>query len=73
MENDLILLKHYIREDNIEEAIKQEKEIESKYNREEKENKDLYEKNTEIFELLKYLKSKKNICDMVDKILELKV
>ena len=71
MENDLIILKHFIQEDNIQAAIEKEKEIESKYNKEE--NKDIYEKNTEIFELLKYLKSKKNICDMVDKILELKV
>ena len=71
MENDLMFLKHCIQEDNIQAAIEKEKEIESKYSKEE--NKDLYEKNTEIFELLKYLKSKKNICDMVDKILELKV
>ncbi len=71
MENDLIILKHFIQEDNIQAAIEKEKEIELKYNREE--NKAIYEKNTEIFELLKYLKSKKNICDMVDKILELKV
>ena len=71
MENDIILLKHFIEEDNIQAAIDKEKEIESKYDKEE--NKDLYEKNTEIFELLKYLKSKKNICDMVDKILELNV
>lgn len=71
MENDLIILKHFIQEDNIQAAIEKEKEIELKYNKEE--NKDIYEKNTEIFELLKYLKSKKNICDMVDKILELKV
>ncbi len=71
MENDLIILKHFIQEDNIQAAIEKEKEIESKYDKDE--NKDIYEKNTEIFELLKYLKSKKNICDMVDKILELKV
>ena len=71
MENDLMLLKHCIQEDNIQAAIEKEKEIESKYSKEE--NKNLYEKNTEVFELLKYLKSKKNICDMVDKILELKV
>jgi hypothetical protein len=71
MENDLIILKHFIQEDNIQAAIEKEKEIESKYDKEE--NKDIYEKNTEVFELLKYLKSKKNICDMVDKILELKV
>ncbi len=71
MENDIILLKHFIEEDNIQAAIDKEKEIEIKYDKEE--NKDIYEKNTEIFELLKYLKSKKNICDMVDKILELKV
>ena len=71
MENDLMVLKHFIQEDNIQEAIEKEKEIESKYDKEE--NKDIYEKYTEVFELLKYLKSKKNICDMVDKILELKV
>ena len=71
MENDLLILKHFIQEDNIQDAIQKEKEIEAKYDKEE--NKDIYEKNTEIFELLKYLKSKKNICDMVDKILELKV
>ena len=71
MENDLMILKHFIQEDNIQEAIEKEKEIESKYDKEE--NKDVYEKYTEVFELLKYLKSKKNICDMVDKILELKV
>ncbi len=71
MENDIIILKHFIEEDNIQAAIDKEKEIVLKYDREE--NKDLYEKNTEIFELIKYLKSKKNICDMVDKILELKV
>ena len=71
MENDLMVLKHHIQEDNIQLAIEKEKEIESKYNKEE--YRDIYEKNTEVFELLKYLKSKKNICDMVDKILELKV
>ena len=71
MENDLIFLKHLIQEDKIQEAIEKEKEIELKYDKEE--NKDIYEKNTEVFELLKYLKSRKNICDMVDKILELKV
>ena len=71
MENDLRILKHFIQEDNIQAAIEKEKEIELKYDKEE--YKDIYEKNTEIFELLKYLKSKKNICDMVDKILELKV
>ena len=71
MENDIILLKHFIEENNIQAAIDKEKEIELKYDREQ--NKNIYEKNTEIFELLKYLKSKKNICDMVDKILELKV
>ena len=68
MENDIILLKHFIEEDNIQAAIDKEKEIELKYDKEE--NKEIYEKNTEIFELLKYLKSKKNIWDMVDKILE---
>ena len=71
MENDLIILKHFIKEDKIQAAIEKEKEIKLKYK--EEENKDIYEKNTEVFELLKYLKSKKNICDMVDKILELKV
>ena len=71
MENDLRILKHFIQEDNIQAAIEKEKEIELKYDKEE--YKDIYEKNSEIFELLKYLKSKKNICDMVDKILELKV
>ena len=71
MENDIIILRHFIEEDNIQAAIDKEKEIVLKYDREE--NKDLFEKNTEIFELVKYLKSKKNICDMVDKILELKV
>ena len=71
MENDLRILRHFIQEDNIQAAIEKEKEIELKYDKEE--NKDIYEKNTEIFELLKYLKSKKNICDMVDKILELKI
>ena len=71
MENDVIILRHFIEEDNIQAAIDKEKEIVLKYDREE--NKDLFEKNTEIFELVKYLKSKKNICDMVDKILELKV
>ena len=71
MENDIILLKHFIEDNNIQAAIDKEKEIQLKYDKEE--NKDLYEKNTEIFELLKYLKSKKNICDMVDKILELNV
>ena len=68
MENDIILLNHFIEEDNIQAAIDKEKEIELKYDKEE--NKEIYEKNTEIFELLKYLKSKKNIWDMVDKILE---
>jgi hypothetical protein len=71
MENELILLKHFIEEDNIKAAIDKEKEIELKYKRDE--NKELYQKSTEIFELLKYLKSKRNICDMVDKILELNV
>ncbi len=71
MENDILILKHFIEENNIQAAIDKEKEIESKYDKDE--NKDIYEKNTEIFELLKYLKSKKNICDMVDKIIELKV
>ena len=71
MENDLRILRHFIQEDNIQAAIEKEKEIELKYDKEE--NKDIYEKNTEIFELLKYLKSKKNICDIVDKILELKI
>ena len=71
MENDIIVLKHFIEENNIQAAIDKEKEIESKYDKER--NKEIYERNTEVFELLKYLKSKKNICDMVDKILELKV
>ena len=71
MENDILILKHFIEENNIQAAIDKEKEIESKYDKDE--NKDIYEKNTEIFELLKYLKSKKNICDMIDKIIELKV
>ena len=71
MENDIIVLKHFIEENNIQAAIDKEKEIETKYDKER--NKEIYERNTEIFELLKYLKSKKNICDMVDKILELKV
>ena len=51
MENELILLKHFIEEDNIKAAIDKEKEIELKYKRDE--NKELYQKSTEIFELLK--------------------
>ncbi len=34
MENDIILLKHFIEEDNIQAAIDKEKEIEIKYDKE---------------------------------------
>ena len=71
MEIDIEKLKHFIDEDNIQAAIEKEKEIETKYDR--NENKAEYEKNTEIFELMKYLKEKKAICDIVDKVIELKV
>jgi hypothetical protein len=53
MENDIIVLKHFIEENNIQAAVDKEKEIELKYDKER--NKEIYEKNTEV--IIQFIKN----------------